>query len=109
MDKAHEYQHEWNSTVGAGEVEPSDWTFLAQNSLLGSIPASFGANGETSIFTFVPKPNQWQYLSRVRMTNCKLKAYLNLISNSTASTYLKMLHGDAQSTECVAKRNPEEV
>jgi len=43
MDKANEYQHEWNSTGGAGEVEPSDRTFLAQDSLLGSIPASFGA------------------------------------------------------------------
>jgi hypothetical protein len=48
-------------------------------------------------------------LSRVRMTNCTLNAYLNLRSNSTAGTYLKMLHGDAQSTKCVAKRNPEEV
>jgi len=46
MDKANEYQHEWNSTVGAGEVEPSDRTFLAQNSLLGSIPASFGAKAK---------------------------------------------------------------
>jgi hypothetical protein len=43
MDKANEYQHDWNSTVGAGEVEPSDRTFLAQNSLLGYIPTSFGA------------------------------------------------------------------
>jgi len=43
MDKANEYQHEWKSTVGAGEAEPSVRTFLTQNSLSGSIPASFGA------------------------------------------------------------------
>ena len=110
MDKANEYQHEGNSTVGAGEAGPSNRTFLAQNSLSGFIPASFGViYGETLIMTFVLKPNQWQYLSRVRMTNCKLNAYLNLRSNSTAGTYLKMLHGDAQSTKCVAKCNPEEV
>ena len=71
--------------------------------------SKFWGNGETSITTLVPKPNQWQYLSRVRMTNCKLNAYLILRSNSTAGTYLKMLHGDAQSTKCVAKCNPEEV
>ena len=43
MDKANEYQHDWNSAVGAGEAEPSDRTLLAQNSLSGSIPVSFGA------------------------------------------------------------------